>query len=129
MNKEQLTAMETWARLNIAVMQLGEYHPGDAHCMPKGKLVEAFEALIYLIGKQGQPAPVKFMDPSNQLDKAYKAVCDIYATDKQPVTVTKLAAHMGITNRLTPRKRLDNLLAAGKVEKVEGGFIPVKKNG
>lgn len=69
MDKKYLLDLINWAEMQIFVMKQGDYNPPDMHVLPKGKLIEIFEALKYCVNSYSEAPAVAAIEPMKELNQ------------------------------------------------------------
>lgn len=113
MDKQHLQNLVSWAQNNAWVMKIGEYNPADMHALPKGKLIEIFDALEYLVGQYGTAPAMATIEPMKENTQQEKI--KFYLGHRLKETRADIASGIGNKSVASVQKTLNAMIKDGIV--------------
>jgi hypothetical protein len=123
MDKQNLQNLVTWAQNNAWVMKVGEYNPADMHALPKGKLIEIFDALEYLVGQYGTAQAIAAIEPMKELNQRDRIKYFLVHHPKS--TLSEIASAIGNKSVANVQKTINSMIKEGIVNKYDDGTFTV----
>lgn len=115
MDKKYLLDLINWAEMQIFVMKQGEYNPPDMHVLPKGKLIEIFEALKYCVNSYSEAPAMADIDTEKPLTQREKIHFYLFNFPKS--TLSDIASDIGNKSVANVQKTLNSMVRDGVITK------------
>jgi hypothetical protein len=124
MDKQHLQNLVLWAQNNAWVMKIGEYNPADMHALPKGKLIEIFDALEYLIGQYGTAHAVATIEPMKELNQKDKIFISLNGNGNK--TLSEITKSINSKSMASTQKSLNAMIKDGIIHKHDDNTFSLK---
>lgn len=123
MDKKYLLDLVNWAEMQIFVMKQGEYNPPDMHVLPKGKLIEIFEAFKYCVNSYGEDPAVAAIEPMKELNQRDRI--KYFLVHNPRSTLSEIASAIGNKSVANVQKTINIMIKEGVVNKYDDGTFTV----
>lgn len=124
MDKKYLLDLINWAEMQIFVMKQGEYNPPDMHVLPKGKLIEIFEALKYCVNSYSEAPAVATIEPMKELSQRDRI--KFYLLHHQKSTLSDIASAIGNKSVANVQKTLNSMVKDWIITKHDDNTFSLK---